>query len=77
MARPFFVLQEAKVIVETTKVIGLRVDLAFARELRMEAARRDLSRSAFIRQTLSEKLVELKQQRSAQPAQQTEGGGGG
>jgi len=47
------------------KVISLRVDSDFDRRLRVEAAKRDLDRSAFIRRALVEKLAEIERQRRA------------
>lgn len=40
----------------TTKTISLRIQSDLDRLVRVEAARRDLNRSAFIRDTLVEKL---------------------
>jgi hypothetical protein len=41
------------------KVISMRVSLDFDRQLRIEAAKRDLNRSAFIRKALNEKLSNI------------------
>jgi len=43
----------------TTKIIGLRVTMEFDRAIRVAAAKRDLSRSAFIRRALVKQLAEL------------------
>ena len=44
---------------EEVKFITLRVTPSFDRALRVAAARHDQNRSEFIRQVLSERLVEL------------------
>jgi hypothetical protein len=41
-----------------TKTISLRVGQEFDRRLRIEAARRDLNRSEFIRRVLAERISE-------------------
>ena len=42
-----------------TKIISLRISPEFDRQIRIEAAKRDLNRSAFIRKTLDEKLTKI------------------
>lgn len=58
-----------------TKTISLRITLSFDRQLRIAAAQQDLSRSAFIRQTLNRQLVELSESSGDSPQQQRTGGG--
>ena len=65
-------LQEVDVVAEKTKVIGLRVSLSFAYELRAEAGLLDMSRAAFMREALRETLAALRRERSAENIQREE-----
>jgi len=49
------------------KMISLRIDQDLERKVRVEAAKNDLGRSAFIRKTLVEKLVETRTQSKEEP----------
>ena len=53
-----------------TKTISLRVTRDFDRHLRIEAAKRDLTRSDFIRQTLARVLAETTTKQRSQVQKQ-------